>query len=386
MTLFGLTSDYLLSMLCWCLSLFVGLWLLLKLRRRAPRMTLRLKVVNIGISVWVLCFLLTCVELGFAFGYDRTDSFNMSNVSKKWYRKYAEPEEKTLRFGPSEGIVYRDNKPLPEKIPEHGTHLCFLGDSFTYGHGINHSADRFSNLVGKKLNEDAPGKYIVTNLGKPGADLFYAEAVLENLFEDGIRVDTAVYTLCLNDIESFHPDFKTYYSGEWMSGSDFFLFRDTYFFNLLYFRVMQARRPQVKSYYDFVREYYDGEPWKRMQQKILEIDRLCREHNCRFRLVIFPFLHNLGEDNPFEKVHEQVVEFCRKSGIPVLDLLPVLTPHAEERLVVSRFDAHPNELANWYAANAIYEWLSQKPENEQPKPEIEPLKAPRPMPKTVGSR
>jgi len=385
MTLFGLTSDYLLGMLCWCLTLFVGLWLLLKLRRRAHRLTFRMRFANFGLSVWFLCFLLTCVELGFALGYDRTDSFNMSNVSKKWFRKYAEPEEKALKFGPAEGIVYRDNKPFPEKIPEHATHLCFLGDSFTYGHGINRSADRFSNLVGTKLNSDAPGKYIVTNLGRPGTELFYAEAVLEHLFEEELRVDTVVYTLCLNDIESFHPDFQTYYSEGWMSGSDFFLFRDTYFFNLLYFRVRQAGRPQVKDYYEFVREYYDGEPWKLMQQKLQQMNELCRKNQCEFRLVIFPFLHDLGDDNPFEQVDEQIEKFCRKENIPVLDLLPVLTPHAGEGLVVSRFDAHPNELANWYAANAIYEWLSQQPENEQPKPEIEPLKAERPMPEAVDS-
>lgn len=370
MNLLGLTSGYILVMTAWCVGLFVALVLLLKLRRRGRTHWIRLKIANIGLSLWFLCLLLTGVELGFALGYDGTDSFNMSNISKKWFRKYAEPDEKTLMFGSREGIVYRNDEPFPETLPEYTTHICFLGDSFTYGQGINRCADRFSNRVGTKLDEEVPGKYIVSNLGMWGTDLSDAEFILENLFKEDHQVDTAVYTLCLNDIEWFKPEAANqFYSGDWRSGSDIFLIRDTYFFNLLYFRIQQARQPQVKSYYDFVREYYDGEPWELMKQKILQLDQLCRENDCEFRLVIFPFLHNLEGENSFAPVHEQVAEFCRNSDIPVLDLLPILQPHAAEGLVVSRFDAHPNEQANWYAANAIYEWLSEKPESDQPSEE-----------------
>ncbi|MBD3676631.1 MAG: SGNH/GDSL hydrolase family protein, partial [Planctomycetaceae bacterium] len=330
---------------------------LLKLRRGSREKSTRKYFVNAGMSLWLLCLLMTALEFGFAVGYDRTDSFNMSNVSKKWFRKYAEPDEKILRFRANEGIVYRDDEAFPESIPDDTRHICFLGDSFTYGHGINRVSDRFSNQVRQQLNRDSEQPYVVSNVGKPGTDLFYAEAILENLFEEEIRVDTAVYTLCLNDIESFHPDFQTYYSGDWMKGSDFFLFRDTYFFNLLYFRIQQAQRPQVKNYYDFVREYYAGEPWERMKEKLSDINRLCEEHDCEFRVVIFPFLHNLGDDNPFSEVHEQIVAFCEEQGIPVIDLLSILEPHTQEGLVVSRFDAHPNERANELAAKAIRKWL-----------------------------
>ena len=361
--MFGLTSGYLIGIAVWSALLGASLIALLKLRRGSAEKSMRKKLVNAGLSLWLLCLLMTALEFGFAVSYDRTDSFNMSNVSKKWFRKYAEPEEQVLRFGANEGIVYRDNEPFPQTIPDDARHICFLGDSFTYGHGINHVQDRFSNELRGRLNRHSDQQFVVTNVGKPGTDLFYAEAILENLFEEEIRVDTAVYTLCLNDIESFHPDFQTYYSGDWKQGSDFFLFRDTYFFNLLYFRIQQAQRPQVKNYYDFVRDYYDGEPWKRMQQKLSDINQLCERNDCDFRVVIFPFLHNLGEDNPFATVHKQIVDFCDEREIPVIDLLPTLESHAGEGLVVSRFDAHPNERANELAADAMRDWLRQDVEN-----------------------
>jgi hypothetical protein len=34
--------------------------------------------------------------------------------------------------------------------------------------------------------------------------------------------------------------------------------------------------------------------------------------------------------------------------------------HSAEGLIVSRFDAHPNERANKLAADAIFEWLTKK--------------------------
>jgi hypothetical protein len=47
------------------------------------------------------------------------------------------------------------------------------------------------------------------------------------------------------------------------------------------------------------------------------------------------------------------VNFCKSERIPVLDLEPTFRTHAGENLVVSRFDAHPNERAHAIAAEAI---------------------------------
>ncbi len=353
MTWRGLSETYLLVMTIWLFALIVALRLLLKIRRRGKEKPKLKTLANAGLSLWLLLFPLTLLEFGFALFYDRTDSFNLSNVSRKWFVKYAQPFEKPLVFSNGEGIVYRDDEPFPESLGDEQRHVCFLGDSFAYGHGINRVEDRFSNRIRARLETASPGRIAVSNLAKPGTDLHWAEAILTRLFEDGRRVDAAVYTLCLNDIESFHPDFRTYYSGDWVRGSDFFLFRDTYFFNLLYFRWQQFRRPQVKNYYDFVADYYAGEPWEKMSEQLLRVRDLCEEHGCEFRLVIFPFLHALDGETRFDVVHVQIEEFCREHGIPVVDLLPVLKPHADEGLVVGAFDAHPNVRANELAAEAI---------------------------------
>ncbi len=357
MTVFGLTSEYVIGMAAWCLGLALAVRMLLMIRRSGREKNGRMTLANAGLSLWLLLTVFTLTELGFAIGYDRTDSFSMSNVSRKWYRKYAGREEKWVQWGSGEAIAYRDDRPFPKVIPDGAKHISFLGDSFTYGHGINYSADRFSNLVGSQLAAESPGGFVVTNLSRPGADLFWGEAWLKVVFEAGVRVDVVVFALNLNDIESFHSDFGTQFSKIERTRPDFFLFRDSYFFNLIYFRLRQARLPQLQKYYDFVREYYSGEPWVAMQAKLRDLKKLCSDNGCEFRIVIFPFLHDLDGDYSFGHAHAKIGDFCRGAEIPVLDLLPVLQPHAQEGLVVSPFDAHPNERANRYAAEAIRDWL-----------------------------
>ena len=83
----------------------------------------------------------------------------------------------------------------------------------------------------------------------------------------------------------------------------------------------------------------------------------CQKHKADFRVVIFPFLHNLGPSYPFRNAHHEIAKFCESKGIRVLDLEPVLSPSADKGLTVNRFDAHPNELAHKLAADAMLKKL-----------------------------
>jgi hypothetical protein len=172
--------------------------------------------------------------------------------------------------------------------------------------------------------------------------------------------------MCLNDIEGFAPATAGFYQELGAHEPEFFLFRETYFLNLAYFRVVQFTRPEVRDYYSFVRDYYEGEPWQRMREMLADVSAMCRRQQVEFRVVIFPFLHNLGPDYPFRGVHEQIVAACVEEEIPVLDLAPVLAPHVTEGLRVNRFDAHPNERAHALAAQAIEAWLLDGSDERQP--------------------
>jgi hypothetical protein len=90
-----------------------------------------------------------------------------------------------------------------------------------------------------------------------------------------------------------------------------------------------------------------------MKSKLDSVSDLCHSHGADFRIVVFPFLHNLEPDYPFQAAHQQIMGHCSERGIPAIDLAPVLADHAAEGLTVNPFDAHPNEMANKWAAQAI---------------------------------
>jgi hypothetical protein len=329
---------------------------LLKAKRAAKHRDKTPKWIGAALALWFVVTLLGFVELGFALLYDSTDSFSMTNVSRRWFKIHAEPNELTMKFDDGTGFVYRDDVEFPREDADSAKHIVFFGDSFTYGHGIAKVSDRFSNRIRNALAGGAE-KTSVTNVAKPGTDLNWAASQLESLYKHGHKIDVAVYVMCLNDIETFHdPQMKRSIQLSQFEPPTF-LFRDTYFFNWMYFRAQQVARRDVRDYYSFVKEYYNGEPWLRFKSKLREVNALCREHGTELNVVVFPFLHSLGPHYAFADIHKQIDNTCNESGIPAVDLLATLTKHKDEGLTVSAFDAHPNERAHALAAEEILKHL-----------------------------
>ncbi|MDA1163162.1 MAG: SGNH/GDSL hydrolase family protein [Planctomycetota bacterium] len=350
-----LSDGYLIAMSVWLLTLIMAPVGLLRLRRHWANRKPRSKFVYASLSGWLCLCLLTIPEVGFALLYDTTDSFDMTNVSRRWFQVHVEPDVRVLEFSSDASIRYRDDSDFTLRFDDNRRQLLFLGDSFTFGHGVAAIEDRFSNRVARQLADssatDEPVR--VANLAWPGTDLLWAESILQHTFAAGGRIDDAVYVLCLNDIETFHDPTMSRSSNLSHFEPPGFLLRDTYFFNWLYFRTQLLFQAEQRSYYSFVKEYYDGEPWQRFRGVLTRTSKTCREHDCRFRVVIFPFLHNLGTEYPFREIHRQIGKDCGELEIDYLDLDPSLSKHASERLTVNPFDAHPNERAHEIAAQAI---------------------------------
>jgi hypothetical protein len=359
-TLFLHLSDgYVLGMGLWLLLMVVTPPLLVRLRRRWKESRRRIRVVYFSLTVWLCLVPLTLLEVGFALLYDTTDSFDMTNVSNRWFDVHVAPDVRQLAFSEGTGISFRGPDEFPLQPPDSVEHVVFLGDSFTFGHGVPSVSDRFSNILDTSLSAGTRSAdlrkpdCLVSNLSWPGTDLLWVESVLQHVFATGGRIDRAVYVLCLNDIESLH-DPRMKQSTELQTfDPPTFLFRDTYFYNWLYFRSQLLFRSDVRDYYSFVLEYYSSEPWERFAVALMRTQTLCRDNDCELSVVVFPFMHNLGPEYPFRGIHEQIVELCEQRQIPVVDLEPDLTARASAGLTVNRFDAHPNEQAHAIVAETI---------------------------------
>jgi hypothetical protein len=85
--------------------------------------------------------------------------------------------------------------------------------------------------------------------------------------------------------------------------------------------------------------------------------RRSREAGVGCGIVFFPGTDSMGPNGshyPFGYLHDGVRDVCVEEHIPCLDLLPAFSSFKDPRKTwVSRFDAHPNAMANRRAANEI---------------------------------
>jgi len=339
-----LSLEYLLGMGTWLLLGVVALVACLRLRRLSHDRPRHKRWIDRLLGLWMLLALLTLPEGCYALFYDTTDSFDLMNTSKRWSAMHVVLND----------AGYRDPHEFPPPPRSDRRLVCFVGDSFTFGHGVPYVADRFSDRVGAALEAQHPGGFHVSNIGVPGFGLRNVKHLLAtDLLELDPAIGVVVYTIVLNDIDSFDEHTARYYEGINRGRPRLFLFRHTYFYNFLYFRFVQSTQPEIREYFSYLESSYAGAPWNRMKQSLAALSQLCHANGVELRVVIFPFLHNAGPDYPFLDAHKRIARFCETSGIPVLDLEPVFREHAGKNLVVNMFDAHPNERAHAIAADAI---------------------------------
>jgi len=344
--IFYLSRAYLLSMSVWILVLVAAFYGLLRYRQSCRQKSRRLRPANAGLSLLMLLAAITASELGFACFADFSDTFNITNVSKRWLAIHIDNERNNEGF--------RDRNPFMKYVSPGQKRIVFLGDSFTAGHGIKKIDDRFTDRIAAWLEEKQPGKYVVANLGEPGYEVSMIEGLAKALlFKQRDDVSMIVYIYNINDIEGYDPRTQESLGQIYTAEPRNPLFRDTYLLNFLYFRYVQFRYAKGTSYYASLAESYRTKPWDGLRAKLSQLHRDCVESHVDFRMVLFPFMQNLGPDYPFRDADAKLVAFCKSERIPVLDLEPVFREHANESLTVSRFDAHPNERAHAIAADAI---------------------------------
>jgi lysophospholipase L1-like esterase len=341
-----LSDGYLIGMAAWLVILGGLFFAVLRLRQAQRAKGQSLLPANVGLSLCMLLAVMTAAELAFACFADFSDTFNITNVSKRWLALHIDHERNNEGF--------RDRQPFTKYVPPGKKRIMFLGDSFTIGHGIKRMEDRFSDRVAAWLEQKAPGKYAVANLGDPGLEASQVEALAAAvLLKEQADVSVLIYVYNLNDIEGYMAiEGQNPLEGIYTSQPSFFLFRDTYLLNWLYFRFLQFRA-RNNTYFDRLAASYRTSAWDGLRAKLSQLHRECKEGHADFRMVIFPFLHNLTGEDSFRDARARIADFCKAEKIPLLDLDPVFRQHAGENLMVSRFDAHPNERAHAIAAEAM---------------------------------
>ncbi len=296
--------------------------------------------------VWLrrLAVCLTGLELAFAAFVSESDALNFTNVARRWHETNIAPQVNELGL--------RSRHPPATTLTSARQRIAFVGDSFTFGHGVPRLEDRFSDRVEVALELAHPGRYAVDNFGVPGHDVTAVAAQVAALFAHGYRPRLVIYVWQLNDLERLDDRTWAAVSGFTAARGGNWLLRQTYFFDWLFHRV-RLGGGAVATYFDDLRAAYDGPAFPRAEAVLDGLQAQCREHGAELRLVVFPFLHDLGPGYGWRAAHARLAAHARSRGLRLLDLEPVLSPHAGEDLIVNPRDTHPNERAHELAALAM---------------------------------
>jgi lysophospholipase L1-like esterase len=253
---------------------------------------------------------------------------------------------------------FRDEEVGPK--PKSVRRVVVFGDSFAEGQGVKEE-DTVARVLGRLLDERAPGRFDVRNGGRRGLDF----PELYAAFEDALawEPDLLIYTLVLNDAVQ-PPEFRARQSfvNDWILDRE--SLPDTEagppsalrprVFDFVYGRIAEWRigRATTRWYLDM---WSDGnrEGWARTREYVREMKERLAKGGGRLLVAPWPLFVGLEGAYPFAPVHETIRRFCLAEGIAHHDLLPAFQGRRSADFWVHPVDHHPNETAHRLAAESL---------------------------------
>lgn len=253
---------------------------------------------------------------------------------------------------PRNSLGYRDLERALAKPPG-TTRIVALGDSFTWGAGVDFD-DAYPQRLERALSRRRGGPVEVINLALPGFNTADELAVLE---KQGFayRPDLVLVGYVLNDAEDAS-------SAEWRRTQEWererargpWPWQRSALLRFVAGRLW-ATRENHRRIADYREMYAEGAPgWTVSRAALGTLGALCRRRGVPLVVAIFPLFGNsLGDDYPFAEVHAEVAAAASRAGARVVDLLTAYRGLRSELLVVDAADEHPNEIAQRIAAKTL---------------------------------
>jgi lysophospholipase L1-like esterase len=315
----------------------------------------RLVAGNVVLTLLLLQGAVTAGEGWFQFVHDATDGALVTLASRRWMERHVRTSFMGTRGTPP------PQSSTPRRPGE--VRIAALGDSYTFGQGIEREVDRWPEILESLLRREGV-EASVYNLAKQGWDTAGEAESLEALRRDGITFDLVVLALVPND-HFGHDELPEAYQRAADGARNppplrRFLTGRSLFLDHLYHRLVTFRDPALKGYDRLALDLF-RRPGIPARQEILlrEILATCREEGAGLAAVTFPLMFGRWEDYLLGEMHQWYARVWRELGVPHLDLLPSFRRHPPAELAASPLDAHPNEQAHRLAAEAILPLVRQ---------------------------
>lgn len=273
----------------------------------------------------------------------------------------------------------RDGLPDARGSEDESFRILFLGDSFTYGSGVENARAVFPALVTQQLQaleeEDSARRFEFFNGGIPGS---LTRAWVQLYREVADRFDTQMVVVVF-----FLRDGAAGLGSRSKLGSireatlelrrESFLFAHSRLLRELFDR--KLRQDVSSDYLTAMEKAYLGDAqatkeWRNAQANLLVLRDAAQQRGSDFVLVIFPMLYGLDGDYPLASVITEIERFAKENDVPSFSLLPAFEGQDEAGLWVSSEDQHPNERGHAIAAEAMVGFLAPRisPAGSAPSP------------------
>jgi hypothetical protein len=271
--------------------------------------------------------------------------------SSYWARRWEATHVHLNHFG------FRERE-FPAQKPSGIYRIAVVGDSFTFGQGIE-EPDRFTNRLERTLNRGGR-RFEILNFGRPGANTIDEVQMFKEVVI-GIHPDFVLLQWYINDVEG-HDETSRPTGLPLLPSATLrsVLRQNSVFYYVLdqQWYALQVRLGWIKSYEDYIRARFSDPSRTGSREaaaELAEFVALCRERKIALGIVLFPDMGGIGKPAyPFDFLHERVLAYCSREGLDCLDLRTSMAELGRrERLIVNRFDGHPNAAANRIAAEEI---------------------------------
>lgn len=338
---YGYFSDYLLWWIVFA-SAILHTGCFFKLFPATYRPRLRLILGNGLIAICMLCFTGLIAETYLRFVSVETDAMGATLTTRRWKMIY-----------PKLNSWYCRDREWAQNKPSDVYRIAFVGDSFTYGWGINDENDRFTNLIRQKFDHRSDRSIEVMNVAWVDWDTKNEWQASRDMIQQ-YDVDEIVLCYLPNDIDKRIPmnkneNYRKPPKSRWFNTDSSFLL------DYIYYRVYAPRISSIQSYSDWLWSgYMNEEVWKQHQADLTEIINLCRNQQVNLRVALLPLINTSVGQYQSEVIHSKLTRFFEEHQVPTVDLLPAIQKQNPADLVVNAHDSHPNERANKLFAEAIW--------------------------------
>jgi len=302
-----------------------------------------------GFSLFVFIFIFSLFEGYFRYVYDKSDTLGFLKVNQKWTQRH-------VTYTNYKQYFFR-TKPFSFEKPADIIRIGVMGDSLAFGAGIKDPANRFSDILEKKLN-DAGYKVQVINFAIPGYDT-YGEIQIYNNIKD-LKFDVLVWSYFLNDIEDA--------GGQSSSGSPILakssqrakmietISNFSYFFDYVYWRFTSTHQTTINELSRVDLDSYRNPDklslhYRDMSGFLAEL----KDDKVVPVTLIFPYFALIGPNYPAYDIHQNLDKFFTDNGVSTIDLIGDLKDKKARSLWASNFDPHPNEYVHSLAADRLFE-------------------------------